>query len=362
MTQLFSIIIPVYNVEQFLATCIDSVMKQSYRDFEILLIDDGSTDGSGAICDTYAERYECCRVFHRKNSGLSASRNVGLSMAEGKYVIFLDADDSIEKETLSKLYEQMEIQQYDICSFAARRIDEAGRVLYELRFDGMIKELSLDDENRDTFLLKHFLQYQTGWEVCFHAFRRDIIEREHIHFEENLAYAEDLLFTFEYLLHVERWIKIPDILYNYTLRSGSITKELDKQEMVEGIMYHVFMRISEKLRKKDSKRYSENNINCFYASLLHYFYPRFAHRNGLEGVREMLMDPGISSFQRQQLKIAATQKKKFQEIFGWEEGFVLHNQVLYFLDGNIKRFEKRTAKMEREREKGVKKDENSGCK
>ena len=119
MTQLISIIIPVYNVEYFLPKCLDSVMKQTYRDFEVLLIDDGSTDGSACICDEYAARYKCCRAFHRKNAGVAASRNIGLSEAKGKYIVFLDSDDYIEKELLAKVYEQMETQKYDICSYSA---------------------------------------------------------------------------------------------------------------------------------------------------------------------------------------------------------------------------------------------------
>lgn len=340
MTQLISIIVPVYNVEKFLPKCIDSVMKQSYRDFELLLIDDGSTDNSAAICDEYAGRYECCRVFHRKNAGVTASRNIGLSEAKGKYIVFLDSDDYIEKETLAKIYEQMEVQQYDICSFAARRIDEAGRFLYELRFDDMVTSLCFQDESRDKFLLKDFLQYRTGWEVCFHAFRRDIIEREQIRFEEKLSYAEDLLFTFEYMLYVDRWIKIPDILYNYTLRAGSATKELERKVMIEGIMYYAFERIRKRLCQKDSNCYNAQSISLFYAALLYYFFPSFTCFIGIEGVRDILKAPEIWSVQERELKILVSKKKELQELFGEKAGTEMYHRIIYLLDGNGKKYAK----------------------
>ncbi len=331
MTQLFSIIIPVYNVESFLPRCIDSVLKQCYCNYEIILIDDGSTDSSAAICDEYAARYDCCRVIHRKNSGVTASRNVGLSEAKGKYIVFLDSDDYLEKEMLAKVYEQLEKQQYDICSFAARRVDENERFLYELRFDDMITSLELDDDSRDLFLWKKFLQYQTGWESCFHVFRRDIIEQHQIRYAENLSYAEDLLFTFEYMLYVKRWVKIPDILYNYTLRSGSATKELDRQLLLESILYRAFMHMSESLQKKDAVRYDERRISLFYAVLLSYFYPRFSGFIGTEGVNELLRAPAIREVQDRQLRLLLSQKKELQELFGEEQGAVLHNRVKFFL-------------------------------
>lgn len=332
MTQLFSIIIPVYNVERFLAKSIDSVLKQCYRDFEILLIDDGSTDSSPAICNEYADKYECCRVFHRENCGVAASRNFGLSMAKGKYIVFLDSDDYLEKEALAKVYEQMEGQQYDICSFSARRIDEAGTHLYDIYFVETIGSLSFDNDSRDLFLWRKFLQYKTGWECCFHVFRRDIIEQNQIRFEERLRYAEDLVFTFEYMLYVERWIKLPDVLYDYTLRNGSATKELDRRAMFEGIMYDAFGRMCERLKRKDRRRYSVSRISLFYAALLNYFMPEFARGNGVDAVNRMFADSENWAIHKQQLKRLMVQKHKLKEIFGSTEGADLYQRVRHFLN------------------------------
>lgn len=340
MTQLISIIIPVYNVEEFLPKCMDSVLKQTYRDFEVLLIDDGSTDGSAAICDEYAQQYDCCKVFHRQNAGVAASRNFALSKAKGKYIVFLDSDDYIEKEMLAKVYAKMELEQYDICSFSARRVDEAGKHLYDIYFVNVIGSLYFNEESRDMFLWQKFLQYQTGWECCFHVFRRDIIETNQIRFDEKLRYAEDLVFTFEYMFYVESWIKLPDVLYNYTLRSGSATKELDRKGMLDGIMYDAFGRMRERLKKKDSGRYDTARISLFYAALLQYFYPIFAKGMEIDQVREMFGGSDKWSVQEEQLQALLLQKKKLQQLFGEKSGFELYRKARFLLDGDRKKYEK----------------------
>lgn len=345
MTQLISIIIPVYNVESFLPKCIDSVLRQTYRDFEVLLIDDGSEDSSACICDEYAAKHECCRVFHRQNAGVAASRNFALSKARGKYIVFLDSDDYIEKEMLAKVYAQMELEKYDICSFSARRIDEVGKHLYDIYFVNVIGSRHFNDESRDLFLWNKFLQYQTGWECCFHVFRRDIIERYQIRFDEKLRYAEDLVFTFEYMLYVESWIKLPDVLYDYTLRSGSATKELDRKGMMDGIMHDAFGRMSERLEKKDSGRYDTAKISLFYAALLQYFYPIFSKGIEIESVREMLKGSMNWPVQEQQLKTLATQKRGLQKLFGEKDGAALYDKVKFFLDGNIEKYNKSRKKL-----------------
>ena len=115
---MISVIIPVYNVEKFLAECVDSVLAQTYTDWEAILVDDGATDASGAMCDAYAAKDPRIRVIHRENGGLSAARNTGLKAARGEYVYFLDSDDYIEPDTLALLLETAEREQADVVFFA----------------------------------------------------------------------------------------------------------------------------------------------------------------------------------------------------------------------------------------------------
>lgn len=101
----FSVIVPVYNVQQYLEQCIESVLRQSYTNYEIILVDDGSTDGSTEICDRYVTNYPFVKVIHQENGGISAARNTGLDCATGKYVLFLDSDDFISSNALQSFYE-----------------------------------------------------------------------------------------------------------------------------------------------------------------------------------------------------------------------------------------------------------------
>ena len=116
---LISVIIPVYNVENYLRECIESVLNQTFRDFEVILVDDGSTDSSGDICDEYVEKDERVTVIHQKNGGLSVARNTGLSEANGKYVYFLDSDDYISENALATLLNIAENDSSDIVFFDA---------------------------------------------------------------------------------------------------------------------------------------------------------------------------------------------------------------------------------------------------
>lgn len=282
MAELITVIVPVYNVKDFLVRCLDSVKKQSFYNIEVLIVDDGSTDGSREICDRYVISDNRFKVLHKQNGGLASARNMGLDHAKGKYIFFLDSDDYIEKDLLHILYNEMEDYEHDLCSFGARRVDEKGKYLYDIYNEEMFLEMEFNnDQEKDDFLKQSFLHYKTGWEVCFRMFRRDIIEQNNIRFDEKVKYAEDIPFTFEYMLYVKKWSKIPYILYNYTLREGSITKEVDYEKMIRGLMIEDFNLIEKSLVKKDLHRYNKEEIGKFYEEMLAYFKPTF-----LKGVSE----------------------------------------------------------------------------
>ena len=117
MKPLLTVVIPVYNVEKYLKRCIESILIQEWKNYDILLVNDGSTDNSPQICDDYAKAYDFISVIHKKNGGLSAARNTGISHAEGEYVYFPDSDDWIEPDTFMALAEVVESQKFDIISF-----------------------------------------------------------------------------------------------------------------------------------------------------------------------------------------------------------------------------------------------------
>ena len=110
---MISVIVPIYNVEEYLPTCIESILNQTYKDLEILLIDDGSTDNSGKICDEYAKQDKRCIVIHQQNKGVSATRNTGLNYATGKYISFVDGDDYIHPQMIEILYNEIRKGDFD---------------------------------------------------------------------------------------------------------------------------------------------------------------------------------------------------------------------------------------------------------
>lgn len=122
-TELISVIVPVYNVERYLCRCVDSILHQTYRNLEVLLVDDGSTDASGAICDEYAAQEERVTAVHQKNGGLSAARNAGLERAQGTYLCFVDSDDFLDSRMLETLCRDLQEQDADVAVVGFRMFE-----------------------------------------------------------------------------------------------------------------------------------------------------------------------------------------------------------------------------------------------
>lgn len=190
---MISVVIPVYNVEKYLAECVDSVLGQSYTDYEIILVDDGATDSSGRMCDEYAQKDPRIRVIHQANSGLSAARNTGLKAARGEYVYFLDSDDYIEENTLERLAALAESEQADVVFFDGHvffdECDEDDSVSRYVR-----KEKYQPQSGREMLLsLLQKEEYRTA--VPLMLFRTGYLRENKLQFEEGIIH-EDELFTF----------------------------------------------------------------------------------------------------------------------------------------------------------------------
>ena len=115
MSELVSIVVPVYGVEKWIRKCVSSILQQDYENIELLLIDDGSPDGSGKICDEYASKYKNVTTIHKVNGGVSSARNVGIKNAKGKYLLFVDGDDWIEADAVSKIIDFMRKHNFELC-------------------------------------------------------------------------------------------------------------------------------------------------------------------------------------------------------------------------------------------------------
>lgn len=216
---LISIIVPIYNIEQYLRQCINSVLDQSFTDYELILVDDGSPDNCGTICDEYAAKDKRIIVIHKENGGVSAARNAGLDIAAGEYIYFLDGDDFIDNNLLQTVYARLRAD-VDMLIFNYRDFHDNGMTV-ERKFHGPQTFDLQEKEKKRQFILREILPYKVGWEPWNRIYSRDIIEKYHVRYETGEYYAEDLYFFLCYSAHANKIVTIEDSLYNYRIRNGS---------------------------------------------------------------------------------------------------------------------------------------------
>ncbi len=212
-----SVIVPIYGVERYLRECVDSILAQTFKDFELLLIDDGSPDGSPAICDEYEKLDSRVRVFHKPNGGVGSARNVGIENAKGKWIAFIDADDWLGERYL----ENFKIDKLDssvdfVITNSFNQFDKV-RLLWE---NG---DLFYNESNFEEFyphLVSRDGLYLSPWGRLFLIYN---IRKNNIRFAENFSFAEDCHFNFEYFKIMNAAYVVDDCSYNYRYNESSIT-------------------------------------------------------------------------------------------------------------------------------------------
>lgn len=210
--KLVSVIIPVYNVEQYLNKCIKSIMNQTYQNWELILVDDGSMDNSSVICDDWAEKDKRIQVIHKSNGGLSDARNTGFNVSKGEYISFIDSDDWVEPDFIETLALHLD-QGADIADCATRLCDEQDNTLF---VRGFSQEKVLDTQQAMISLIKESGMYQTVWNKLY---KRDVIVN--IYFPRG-KYNEDDFWTWKVFRNAKNVSVSPKPLYNYLQRKGSI--------------------------------------------------------------------------------------------------------------------------------------------
>lgn len=205
-----SVIVPVYNAEKYLHRCIDSILAQTFSDFELLLIDDGSKDNSGRICDEYAAKDSRIRVFHKKNGGVSSARNMGLDNAKGDWITFVDSDDWIETEFLNECLQGNDVD-YIIVSYAKHMTNDQ-------RIEEYFEPYKTYTIDSCLFVDNNFkLMFFTPWAKFF---KTSIIKKNKLCFEDGIHISEDTLFVFQYLLYINSVSLSSKISYNWIDSNG----------------------------------------------------------------------------------------------------------------------------------------------
>lgn len=223
---LISVIIPVYNVEDYLCECVDSVINQTYKNLEIILVDDGSTDSSGKICDDYAEKDERISVIHQKNGGLSAARNAGLSKSNGEYIYFLDSDDYVADNTLETLITIAEKDNSDIVFFDA--VSFADTPDFTVKQNYIRKKKYKTDSGYSVFsLLTKNKDFHSAVPLLF--LKKDLLKSNKISFIPDILY-EDMVFTYQVFCFAKIVSQCDKAVYYRRYRKNSIMTSAKKEK------------------------------------------------------------------------------------------------------------------------------------
>ncbi len=219
-----SVIVPVYKAEAYLKRCIDSILAQTFTDWELLLVDDGSPDRSGEICDEYAAADSRIRVLHKENGGVSSARNLGLDNMQGEYVTFVDADDWIDIDTFEICMNEIICKRLDVLQYSWKRVNDKGQVLMQK----IIKS--------DVLGVEDFMN-NANFNVCVGGsfIKADIIRERQMRFNVKLKLAEDQIFILTALSFAQRIQAIQNPFYNYFYNSDSATNNTKLSDIENGM-------------------------------------------------------------------------------------------------------------------------------
>ena len=261
-----SVIVPVYNTERFLQRCIDSVLAQTYQDFELLLIDDGSKDSSGVICETYAAKDARIRVIHKENTGVSDTRNLGLDVARGKYLFFLDADDFwLQSDSMSMFVQKAEEHNLDIVRGEYSAMHEDGSFAWSRRISKKRKQYA-----ERVLYSGEFLEYGIHGEffLPLSMFKRSRIGN--LRFEKGRVFLEDMLFYSTFLLQDLKCMYLPDIrFYGYRKNENSASNKVSVKKLADSFsMCYRFHDLAQNTRDVALKnKFVYNSIMMYYWTL-----------------------------------------------------------------------------------------------
>lgn len=225
---MLSVIIPVYNVEPYLSSCLDSVIGQTYQNLEIILVDDGSTDNSGLICDDYALKDMRIQVIHKENGGLSSARNAALDIAKGEYIAFLDSDDYLDTTAFEKCMARLLKTSADVCMFSHYTLNNEECIAHAIPLErDLYQNEEIQKEILPRFIGKKQGERELAGFVCRQVFKRSVIGR--IRFRSEREYfAEDVVFDIEVYRSINKFCVLNEPLLYYRYVSSSLSNNYRK--------------------------------------------------------------------------------------------------------------------------------------
>lgn len=245
-----SVIIPVFNVRKYLEECLDSLLCQTFKNFEIILVDDGSWDGSEKICDEYASSDERVKVFHKNNKGPSSARNYGIDNAVGEYIMFVDSDDYIgDCRFFERIVELMLCSNFDVLVYGCTRINDVTKLVVEKSLEKLDKINSISEESRIEWLVKNNKFAASAW---LHVLKREYLIENSLKFNEEYPTGEDLEWIFRVMLTDPVIMGIDCTDYVYRIRENSLCTR-EKESKFWQYRYKVIVEGMESIKNSNSK-------------------------------------------------------------------------------------------------------------
>ncbi len=282
MNKKISVIVPIYNVENYLIKCIDSIIFQTYKDIEIILVDDGSTDRSAEICDNYAQNDDRIRVVHQKNQGLVAARKVGLKLSKGDYIIFVDGDDDISPILCERMLYHI---QYYNADFVHSNYLINNEKIHKGILDKQIvdyKHLTFSERlgivSKEVFGYKNNNQNKITPSIWSKIFRKDIIVECYNILDNNYSYGEDLICLCHVLMRCHKAVFVPEAYYNYYERKGSLSHTYDLYNFAR--ISNLYAYINQVFTQYDCINEIKDAINYFYMHSIKMMLLRLETQNG----------------------------------------------------------------------------------
>ena len=251
-----SIIVPIYNAEEYLDRCLDSVLEQSFTSYEVIMVDDGSTDSSPSICDRYSETDPRFKIIHKSNGGVSTARNAGLDQAIGEYIMFLDSDDALLPDALERMMEDISDEDLVFAGYAKfiGGVPQKENIPYKTRSYRGHEVAEVFDHNRK----KNCVMFDAPWAKLF---KRKTVGN--LRFCEELSYAEDKLFVFDFLsvCRSVHTCRVP--VYAYHIRSGSLGSDIVSDRHLMQLR-HFLPLYSQVITKLVGRYPASNRLQCLY--------------------------------------------------------------------------------------------------
>lgn len=329
-----SVIVPVYKVEKYLRRCIDSILNQTFLDFELILVDDGSPDNCGAICEEYAKKDSRIQVIHRENGGLPAARNSGLEIARGEYIAFCDSDDYWASDFLEVLVRRIEETGADVVSCGYTAVTEGGEYISRTDYPEFDRQLAAPQDTAE-LMIRDILGMKISWAVWTRIFRGEIIRQNHLRFFR--CFAEDIPFTLEYSLYCKRVATVDYVGYYYTQRENSIM-QFGKAQVRLNAMNEISHYLGGKLLSGDHGEYFRNIFPILHFYILDNQYKESRKLDGYRTLGKELQKIEDQQWYLTQTKALSGCKDALYSLVGRQEARRANLLTQLCLDGNRRKY------------------------